>query len=110
MKREKTQTAFFAHQKCVASILYNPPTTVHTVTHMFLKGAEGKWEVRGCCFKHTAHNEQHMCDVIASVLEKEGMVVGNRSLCLWHYSIPGEPVDVVSSNNNVGEKGLYMGQ
>ncbi|CAI8015944.1 hypothetical protein GBAR_LOCUS9845 [Geodia barretti] len=60
-----------------------------------MEGAEGKWEVRGCCFKHTAHNEQHMCDVIASVLEKEGMVVGNRSLCLWRYSIPGEPVDVV---------------
>lgn len=67
-------------------------------THMYPQGTEGKWEVRGCCFKHTAHNEQHMCEVVASVLEKEEMCVGNRALCVWHYSIPGGPVDVVSSN------------
>jgi hypothetical protein len=76
---------------------------------MLLKGAEGKWEVRGCCFKHTAHNEQHMCDVIASVLEKEGMVVGNRSLCVWHYSIPGEPVDVVSSVKRIVHVPVVVG-
>ena len=45
-----------------------------------------------------------MCEVVASVLEKEEMCVGNRALCVWHYSIPGEPVDVVSSNLYYSER------
>ena len=47
-----------------------------------------------------------MCDVITSVLEKEEMAVGNRSLCVWHYSIPGEPVDMVSWIRGLYKSGL----
>ena len=59
VKREKNQTAFFSHQKCVASILYNPPTTAHTVTHVS-KGCGGQVGGEGLLFQtyrsqRTAH-------------------------------------------------------
>ena len=67
-----------------------------SVSLSLFQAVEGGYEVRGCCFKHTAANEQHMCDVIASALGSEGIVVGNKPLGVWQYSIPEEPVPQVS--------------
>ena len=62
-------------------------------------------ELKGCCFKHTAANEQYMCDHIASVLGSEGIATGNKPLAIWKYSIPEEPIPQVNRDREGGDSG-----
>jgi molybdopterin/thiamine biosynthesis adenylyltransferase len=77
-----------------------------------IEGTEGKRsEVKGCCFKHTAHNEQVMCDVVTTALGAADLVpVGNKPLCVWSYSIPEDLIATIPKYCGVfetlGEKRL----
>ena len=62
--------------------------------HDCIQAKEGV-EIRGCCFTHTAANEQHMSRVAADILKQEDIPAGNIPVAVWLYNIPEEPLPKV---------------
>lgn len=46
---------------------------------------EGLYEIRGCCFEHTALREQYMCWTINEILKQVGFCSGNLPREFWRY-------------------------
>lgn len=59
------------------------------------QAVEGGFEINGCCFQHTALTEQYITHLVGELLLESGLVVGNRPVGVWKYTIPNDPTTFV---------------
>ncbi len=57
---------------------------------------ENGYEIRGCCFEHTALSEQYMSELVGQLLSEHSIPIGNKPMGLWQYKIPEDPTPMVT--------------